>query len=119
MDEEEIRRLDNEAREAFLRGDVATLQRLFSEDFVVTNPFNRVLDKPQVLEALESGRIKHSVYEREIEVLRLYADTAVVMGRESVVDDGQTKNRRYTEVWLRREGRWQIVARHANDIAAR
>src|SRR5437764_12568564 len=118
MDDEEIRRLDNEAREAFLSGDVTTLQRLFSEDFVVTNPFNRVLDKPQVLEALASGRIKHSVYEREIEVLRLYADAAVVMGRESVVDEGETKNRRYTEVWLRGQGHWQAVARHADDIAA-
>jgi hypothetical protein len=83
----------------------------------VTNPFNRVLDKQQVLEALKSGRIKHSVYEREIEVLRLYADTAVVMGRETVVDEGGTKNRRYTEVWQRRERRWQAVARHANDIS--
>jgi ketosteroid isomerase-like protein len=118
MGEEEIKRLDDEAREAFLRGDVATLQRLLSEDFVVTNPFNRVLGKRQVVEALESGRIKHSVYEREIEVLRLYGDTAVVMGRETVVDEAYSKDRRYTEVWQRREGRWQMVARHANEVCA-
>ena len=119
MDEEEIRQLDNEAREAFLRGDIATMQRLLSDDFVVTNPFNQVLTKQQVLAALASGRIKHSAYEREIEVLRLYGDTAVVMGREMAVDQGQTMHRRYTDVWLKREGRWQVIARHANIISDR
>ena len=118
MDDEEIRRLDDEAREAMLRRDVATLKRLLSEDFVVTNPFNRVLNKQQVLEAVEAGRINHSAYEREIEYLRIFADTAVVMGQETVADDGQMKNRRYTEIWLRREGRWQIIARHANQVSA-
>jgi len=116
MDEEEIRQLDNAAREAFLRGDIATLQRLLSDEFVVTNPFNRVLTKQQVLEALASGRIGHSAYEREIEILRLHGDTTVVMGREVVVDEGQTKHRRYTDIWLKREERWQMIARHANTI---
>jgi len=118
MDVEEIRQLDNEACEAFLRGDIAALKRLFADDFVVTNPYNQVLDKQQVLEALESGRIKHSDYERQIEVLHIYTDIAVVMGRERVVEDRQTKNRRYTEIWLRRAGGWQIVARHASQVAA-
>jgi hypothetical protein len=114
--DEEIRRLDDEVREAMLRRDVAALRLLCSEDFVVTNPFNQVLDRRQVLEAVESGRIKHSAFEREIEHLRAYAGTAVVMGREAVVDDGRTTNRRYTEIWLRRDGRWQLIARHANNI---
>src|SRR5256885_15135644 len=118
MDEEEIRRLDDEVREAMLRSDVAALRRICSEDFVVTNPFNRVLDRQQVLEAEEAGRIKHSAYERQIESLRLHTDTAGVMGGETVVDDGQTKNRRYTEIWRRRGGRWQVIARHANHISS-
>jgi hypothetical protein len=118
MDEEDIRRLDDRAREALLSADIATLQRLFSDDFVVTNPFNRVLNKQQVLEAVGSGRIKHTAYGREIEYLRVHTDTAVVMGREAVVDGGQTKHRRYTEIWLRRERRWRVIARHANQMTA-
>ena len=118
MNDEEIRRLDDEAREAFLRVDIVTLERLFADEFLVTNPFNRVLNKQQVLEALASGRIKHTAYEREIEHLRLVADTAVVMGRETVVDNGETKTRRYTEIWLRREGRWQVIARHASETSS-
>src|ERR1700760_3930516 len=106
MSDEEIRQLDNEMREAMLRRDVEALKRLCSDDFVVTNPFNRIINKQQMLEGVESGRIKHSVYERHIEYIRIYESTAVVMGRETVVDDGPTINRRYTEVWLMQDGRW-------------
>ena len=71
------------------------MERLFSDDFVVTNAFNRVLNKQQMLEAVRSGRIKHTAYQRQIEYLRIHTDTAVVMGRETVVEDGQTTHRRY------------------------
>lgn len=118
MNDEEIRQLDDEVREAMLRRDVAALRRLCSEDFVITNPFNQVLDKRQVLEAIKLGRIKHSAFEREIEYLRIYAGTAVVMGRETVVDDGPVIHRRYTEIWMVQDGRWQLIARHANHISA-
>ena len=117
MNDEEIRRLDDEVREAMLRRDVAALKRLCSEDFVVTNPFNRVLDRRQMLEAVESGRIKHSAFERQIDYLRAYAGTAVVMGRETVVDNGPLIHRRYTEIWMMQDGRWQLIARHSNHIS--
>ncbi|HZS44749.1 MAG TPA: nuclear transport factor 2 family protein [Blastocatellia bacterium] len=112
----EIRRLDDQVRMAMLQKDIQALKHLCSEDFVVTNPFNQVVPLQQVLQAVEAGRINHSAFEREIEYLRTYTDSAVVMGRETVVDDGRTINRRYTEVWLKQDGRWQLVARHANIV---
>lgn len=114
--EEDIRRLDNEVREAMLRSDVVALGRICSDDFVVTNPFNQIVNKQQVLDAVETGRIKHTSYERHIEYLHIYGDTAIVMGRERIVDAGPTIHRRYTEVWIKQSGRWQLVARHANLV---
>ncbi len=121
--EEEIRRLHNEAREAVLRGDLATLERLWSEDFVVTNPDNQILpNRQQVLERIRSGSIRYTSFERQIEYIRIHGSTAILMGRETVIsagdraDAGRTTNRRYTEVWMRQGGRWQAVARHANNI---
>lgn len=116
MNDEEIRRLDDEVRAAMLGRDVEALKRLCSEDFIVTNPFNQVLDMRQMLEAVESGRIKHTAFEREIEHLRAGEGAAVVTGREMVVDGGRTFNRRYTEMWMMRGGRWQLVARHASNV---
>jgi hypothetical protein len=51
--EEEIRRLNVEEPEAFLHKDPKTLARLWSDDFVVTNPLNKFVNKQQVLGMVE------------------------------------------------------------------
>lgn len=115
--EVEIRWLDDQVRDAMLQGDVAALERICSEDFVVTNPFNRILNKEQTLDAVASGRIRHMSFERQIECLRMHEDTtAVVMGSETVVDTGPTVHRRYTEVWIKEGGYWLLLARHASLV---
>jgi len=114
--EEEIRQLDNESREAMLRSDVAALECLCSEDFVVTSPLYRIANKRQFLDGVQSGRIRYTALEKQIEYLRIYGESAVVMGNETVVETGPTIHRRYTEVWMRQGGRWQLIARHANNI---
>lgn len=120
---EEIRRLDNAEREAVLRGDAAALESIWADDFTVTNPFNQLSNKRQVMERMRAGQLRYSAFTRQIEYLRVYGDVAVVMGRETVVpageraDAGQTVNRRYSAVWLRRDGRWRMITRHANIIA--
>src|ERR1700722_17315811 len=53
--EEEIRRLNTEEVEAFLHKDPKTMARLWSDDFVVTNPLNKFVTKQQVLGMVESG----------------------------------------------------------------
>jgi hypothetical protein len=82
----------------------------------VTNPYDQVLGKRQLLDAIRSGRIRHAFYERQIERFRVHGNTAIVMGNETVVDTGPVIRRRYTEVWIRAGERWQAVARHANEI---
>src|SRR5207302_4219090 len=120
--EEEIRRLNQQEVEALLRNDVPTLKRLWSDDFVVTNPFNRFISKHQVVGMTESGTLAFTSYDRQVEYLRVYADTAVVAGRETVVwagklpTAGQTSRLRFTSIWMRQAGRWQEIARHANII---
>ena len=121
--EEEIRRLNTQEVEALLRNDVAALRRLWSNDFVVTNPFNRLINKQQVIGMTESGNLAFTSYDRQIEYIRIYRDTAVVAGGETVVwagrmpNAGQTSRLRFTAIWMRQGGRWQEVARHANIIS--
>jgi len=58
----------------------------------------------------------------ECESVLIHGDTVIVMGREIVVpkgnspDAGQTINRRYTNIWMKRSGKWRLVARHASVI---
>src|SRR5688500_10194272 len=51
----EVRRISAEEVQAFLRRDSKTMARLWSDDFVVTNPLNQFVTKQQVLGMVESG----------------------------------------------------------------
>ena len=120
--EKEIRRLNVEEPEAFLHKDPKTLARLWSDDFVVTNPLNKFVNKQQVLGMVESGFLLITAYDRQIEYLRFYGDTAIVAGSETVVwggkmpNAGKTEHLRFTGIWMKQGGRRQEVARHANVV---
>ena len=116
--EQEVRRLDLAHADAVLRGDLAAMDRLWTKDFIVNNPFNEV-DKA---DRIRTGAVTYSSFVREAESVLVHGDTVIVMGRETVVPKGdspdarRTIDRRYTNIWMRREGRWRLVARHASVI---
>ena len=83
--EEAIRRLNAEEVDAFLKNDRGAMARLWSDDFVVTNPLNRFVTKQQVLGMVDSGFLVITSFDRQIEYLRVYGDVVVVAGGEAVV----------------------------------
>jgi ketosteroid isomerase-like protein len=122
--EEEIRRLNGEELDAFLHKDPQAMDRLWSDDFVVTNPLNKFVTKQQVLGMVESGFLLITSFDREIEYLRVYRDIVIVAGGETVVwggkmaNAGKTEKLRFTAVWMKQAGRWQQIARYSNIVPA-
>jgi ketosteroid isomerase-like protein len=122
--EADVRQLNAEEVEAFVKNDPAAMVRLWSDDFVVTNPLNKFVNKQQVLGMVQSGVLVIITYDRHIEYLRAYGDTVVVAGDETVTwggrmpNVGKTERLRFTGIWMRQRGRWQEVARHANIVPA-
>lgn len=120
--EGDVRRANVEEVEAFTHNDPKTMARLWSDDFVVTNPLNKFVNKRQVLGMVESGFLVITSYDRQIEYVRVYGDTAIAAGSETVVWGGKmpvagkTEHLRFTAVWMRQGGSWQEVARHANIV---
>jgi len=116
--EQEIRKLDLAHADAILRGDLAALDKLWTEDFMVNNPFNEI-DKAK---RIRTGAVTYSSFVREPESIAIHGDTVIVMGRETAVpkgsspDAGKTIKRRYTNIWMKRQGKWRLVARHASVI---
>ena len=98
------------------------MANLWSNDLVVTNPFNKFVTKQQILGMVESGSLSIPSYDRQIEYVRSYGDTVIVAGSETVVwggkmpNAGKTEHLRFTSIWMKQQGRWQEVARHANII---
>ena len=120
--EQEIRRLNGEEVQAFLHRDGNAMTRIWSDDMVVTNPLNKFVTKQQVLDMAKSGFLVITAYERRIEYVRVYGDTVIVAGGETVTwggkmpNAGKAENLRFTAIWMKQQGRWQEVARHANIV---
>jgi hypothetical protein len=68
-DEEYVRSVDDQERNAALRRDISALERLWSEQFAVNAPNNQVVvGKRAVMEAfVRTGVINFSSFERQIE----------------------------------------------------
>ena len=120
--EQEVRRANTEEADAFLHKDGKALANLWADDFVVTNPLNKFVNKRQVLEMVESGFLVITSYDRSIEYVRVYGDMVIVAGSETVVwggkmpNAGKTEHLRFTGVWMKQGAHWQEVARHANIV---
>lgn len=117
-----IRRLDLAEADAVLRGDFAAVEQLWAQDMTVNNPFNQVVKANSG--RVRTGVVTYSSFIRNVESVQVHGETVIAMGSETVVPSGQsvgagtTLRRRYTNVWMMRDGRWQLTARHANVVCA-
>ena len=114
----ELSRLETVWNEAHIRGDADALDQLCADDLVVIVPEMTVMTKPEAIGVVRSGRMKFGRYQTSDTRIRLYGDAAVVTGRlertrsvngRSVEDDW-----RFTKVYVRHAGTWQVVAFHAS-----
>ena len=121
--EQAIRKLDLLEAEAILKKDFRALDELAGEDFTTNSPRNEIVKGKEALkELIRKGVVDYASFAREIETVLIHEKTVITMGRETIVmsekspQKGQTIKRRYTNVWMKRKGKWLLTARHANII---
>ena len=117
--ETEIHRVERAACECFLDGNVAVLDQLLADDFVVNSPLQQILDKRGILELLGAGRIRHGFYHWDIEHISRHGNVVVVMGRDQVTNppDEAIVHRRFTNIWELNGSAWRMLARHAHVVS--
>jgi len=119
-DEETVRSLDDQQREAVLNRDYAALEHLWCDQFTVNAPNNQVVIGKRDVLAVVQRVAQYTSFERKIEFLRVDGNLAIVMGAETVqpIGDvplaGQTVERRFTNIWKKDGETWCAIARHAN-----
>lgn len=123
--EAQIRELEQSVVTAILNGDTNTLKQVWAPEFLVNNPRNDIsANRDAVLKTQKSGMIDYSSFERVIEQIQLQKDIVITMGHETFVSRndipgakaGQTYKRRFTNIWMKKKGKWQQIARHASII---
>lgn len=120
-DADALRAIDASWNDLRLKSDVAGLDKLLADDWLLTHSDGRVQDKKDYLQELSSRARSNQAIENEDVSVRHYGQTAVVTGTS--VQAGTSNGVpwsgrfRYTRVWILREGRWQMVASHSSRIA--
>jgi len=103
--------------DAWLGDDRATLDAILAPEFTLTSArTDQLVDRAGWLALLDTVKGEAFAYD-EIRV-DLFQDAAVVHSRVSQsarVGDQRWDGRFVlTDVWIRRDGRWQVVARHSS-----
>jgi ketosteroid isomerase-like protein len=118
-----ILRLENEGREATLKNDIEANDRLLADNWVNVNPDGSVTTKAKLMELLKDSSFRIMSIENDEVLVRTYGDAAVVTGRSTTKRAGQgseviTRQVRFTRVYARSKGRWQVVSAHNTLISS-
>jgi ketosteroid isomerase-like protein len=98
--------------DAVQQGDVARFREILADDFLASLPDGSLLTKAQFLEQTARPVTIRGLRAHDVAV-RLLGDVAIVHARTTYTGaDGRAGAGRYTDVWARRDGRWQAVAAH-------
>ena len=121
-DEQALRQLEDVWLGSYLRGDKATFDRIVADDFTSTDESAKFRNKVQEREAIQAppSTVKATLTNEDVQI-RIYGDNAVVTGRivSRVQLSGQPEisfQSRFTDTFLKRRGRWQVVARHYSRL---
>jgi hypothetical protein len=109
--------MEEEEAAAVRKGDTATYGRMMAPEFFAVYD-DHIGDRAEKLSgtAQQNSRFAWVSYSDSARVVRVYGDAAVVtaIGKFALLDKqaGETIHDldRYTEVWVKRNGRWQAVA---------
>jgi len=116
----ELRALERQWLDAYSRRDAAVLQRIEADDFTITYPDGKVLTRADEIENMKKAAPQDgSAAHTEDTKVRLFGDVAILTGRYLVTrgDSGPTiSESRYTDVYAKRQGRWQVVASQLTGI---
>ena len=121
--EKELLMLEREWLDAYLKADAAAMSRIEADDFTITYPNGEVVTKAQETERIKASKPRTDgslELSTEGTLVRFYGDTAVLTGvfiqKEKLKAEERITRERYTDVWVKRNGRWQVVASQLTKI---
>jgi ketosteroid isomerase-like protein len=106
---------------AYVTGDVATVRTLLADDFRAISIHGNAFDKKAALAAVSAVPHSTSDVVDGFDV-RFFGDTAVVQAREHEIGpppEMHPAERVFTDTWVKRGGRWQVVAMEDLDPGLR
>lgn len=112
--------LDRKRMQAMAAKDIATLQQVLGDDLVYTHSSARLDTKQSLIGNMQSGSTVYTSVEPSDVQAQDLGDTVVLTGvaQIRVVSGGKPLafGVRFTDVYTKRDGRWQMVAWHSTKL---
>jgi hypothetical protein len=120
--EQELITLDKSWGEAGLKGDSAVLETILADDFIGNSPTGVATKAQNIAEAKTTAAdITNATYVADEYTVRFLDPNTAVMTHRAV-EKGLNKGKEYNDqhrsmhVWVKRDGRWQVLASQATPI---
>jgi ketosteroid isomerase-like protein len=115
--EQDIHRVEDQRYQAMIDEDWKAFGNMLADEFQYHQPSGKVSDKKTYIAYAGSGEIKIKKAERYDVKVHIYGDTATAMGSTRLEVEMKGERRkidlRYLNIWVKRDGRWQLAARQS------
>ena len=119
--DDELKEVHEARIRALVASDLETLDRCVAEDLTYISPHGRVLGKQDVFNSIREGRMVVQSMKVTDLTASQFGDSAILIYQASTKfsDDGTIVdgNVRGTNVYLRRQGLWQLYVSQQTSIA--
>jgi ketosteroid isomerase-like protein len=108
--------LEKKWNDVYKRGDIAAMNSLLADDFIITVEDGSTFSKPGYIAHNGDSAVHVEISEMSDLQVRMHGNTAVVTG--AYHEKGTEKGKPYeyrdrlTDVWVNLNGRWQVIASH-------
>jgi ketosteroid isomerase-like protein len=111
-----IRALENKLMDAYKQRQVEVFAALLDDDFVATFEDGSIYGKTGYLSYAASPSLRVEVSEMSETKVRLHGNTAIITGayheRGDFKGEPFDDHDRFTDIWMKEEGKWRLVASH-------
>ena len=112
----------NDYAAAHQKRDAKLFDKMLAEEFRLIDQAGKIADKETYIRDATSPELTiESMKASEVE-LRVYGDAAIETGRvktaiaASEFGKSAVNDLRYTDVWIKKDGRWQLVSEHMSQV---
>jgi uncharacterized protein (TIGR02246 family) len=107
-----LHRLNRDYLQSVIRSDVHRFSELLASDFLCSLPDGGLIGRTEFLKHTAEPYPFKELEAHDVNV-RLMGDFAIVHARTTFIHpDGARGAGRYTDIWVKRDGRWRAVAAH-------
>jgi ketosteroid isomerase-like protein len=108
--------LEKEWNEVYKRSDVARMDELLADDYIITIEDGSTFSKPGYIAHNGNSTVHVEISEMADLKVRMHGNTAVVTGAyyEKGIEAGRPYeyHDRLTDIWMKIQNRWKLVASH-------